>query len=56
MNQHATGKHPEEPEIDDPPPAESGGAHGRGDDAENLPTGVLPLDEGADVNGGMPID
>jgi hypothetical protein len=51
------GKHPEQPEINDPPPSESGGVHGRSDEVENLPTGGgVPNDEGAEVDGAMPID
>lgn len=46
MNQH--GKHPDQPEINDPPPSETGGM--RGDDVENLPTEGVPVDDGTEID------
>lgn len=52
MNQH--GKHPEQPEVSDPPPAETGGM--RGDKVEKLPTDGVPVDGGAEDDIETPID
>jgi hypothetical protein len=52
MNQH--GKRPEQPEINDPPPSETGGT--RGDDIKNFPADGVPMDDGTEIEGEMPLD
>jgi hypothetical protein len=47
-----SGKHPERPEINDPPPSETGGLHG--DELGHEPVdGIPPVD---DTEGGIATD
>jgi hypothetical protein len=52
MNEH--GKHPDQPEVNDPPPSETGGM--RGDEVENLPAEGVPVDGGAEADIERPTD
>jgi hypothetical protein len=57
MNQYDAGRHPELPEVNDPPPSETEDVHDRLGEIENLPgSGTRPGDDGETVNGVMPID
>jgi hypothetical protein len=52
MNQHR--KRPDQPEVNDPPPLETGGIHG--DEVENIPTDGVPVDDGTEVEGERQLD